>query len=215
MPRVPAYCLKCEFAFKSDAISISNATNITLTGNTVNCPKCGGTANIVDGNFNENGSGLEIISAPQVTYDVFAALSLIAQRLSNGEIKEDEAVAEAKALSPSFSKLFDRYFDKGISILVLIIAIITVMQSCTNSSSDADFQLQVLQKMDHQITILQQFDKQKLKNLVYDNLQTGSTNEANAKRSPTRTTEKSHRRSDIIKERKRLLLERRMQFNPR
>lgn len=93
MVNLPAVCKKCGFSFGS-GIVIENCSNSTFTGNTSQCPKCGGVAEILDcttdssGNLHFAKSAFNVLSSPAVAYDTLDKLKVIIVEQQKTEKKE-------------------------------------------------------------------------------------------------------------------------------
>lgn len=61
-------------------------------------------ANIADGVFSFVGDTLEIISAPNVTRDMYARFAEVVAKAQSGEIGKQEFAAAAEEISPEFGK---------------------------------------------------------------------------------------------------------------
>lgn len=64
MPRIPAYCKKCNLIFPS-VISVEKNGSINITGATTNCPICGSYSPILDGFYNVIDESINLIKGSQ------------------------------------------------------------------------------------------------------------------------------------------------------
>lgn len=79
----------------SNLIRLQPGAQVTLRGNVTNCPACGGTARILDGEFrmsdkpeNVGREVIEILSAPKWTLDVLRDLKLLMEEVVSSEVED-------------------------------------------------------------------------------------------------------------------------------
>lgn len=154
MAGVPGFCERCNAVFENPSVSISNCTNITIQGVQVSCPRCGSTASLVDGIFNESGDGLEIVSAPISTHYVFEALYGVFEKVKLGEITQTDAISQIEKISPDFAKSVRPFIDMGIPILGFIGLLIGLYMQYQADSSNESYQRDSLRLMKQQIELL-------------------------------------------------------------
>lgn len=219
MALIPAYCFKCQIAFESNGISISNSRNITISGGGTNCPNCGGFAPWASGTFSERGRGLEVISGPPLTHLIVATFRDIAERAESGKISKKQALSEAKKAAPELAPIFEKFSDRRISIAALLLTIIAMLQQCAGSISDEKFQSDFIDRLDKQIELMEKQNPDQgakaFSNLPADKLHTGSTEPTEPKGSGVRTTKKSDRRAKVNRDRRDVLKQHREQFSPK
>lgn len=102
--RIPAFCRDCGRGFPSD-FEIANAPNVILQGNTSGpCPECGGTGDVLEGNFAILNETLTILSAPDVTRERLQRLaSEIELRWAAG-VPAQEIAQDLDEISPALRR---------------------------------------------------------------------------------------------------------------
>lgn len=79
---MPARCQSCGHTFDgAGGIHIEGAANVTLSNNTITCPRCGRPAQMIEGAFNVTSGGIEMIEGPKWTKDLLDELGLTLQRI--------------------------------------------------------------------------------------------------------------------------------------
>jgi hypothetical protein len=106
MATVPAACMTCGAVFWM-RLPFGGASVVELRSNVTNCPICGGWAQIADGLFQFTRDGLAVISAPDVTHQMLAALHGLLHRAYEQDLPVEEIKRQAEAISPGFGRLFD------------------------------------------------------------------------------------------------------------
>ena len=100
-----AHCKHCGAIFRSQSIAVENSTGVTLTGNEETCPNCGGMANTAEGIFNAVGGMVEILSAPEITRQMYAEFLGVVKQAQKGEIEEPAFIQAASAIDPRLGKI--------------------------------------------------------------------------------------------------------------
>jgi hypothetical protein len=115
MTTFPAYCPRCRSLFPFKGIHLGAGRSLGLTGNVTNCPVCGfGQARISDGVYKATQDAVELLSGPESTRVMLEALKAVAERLKAGEISQDEAIKEAREISPRYAALIEKITLLGI-----------------------------------------------------------------------------------------------------
>ncbi len=108
MVLVPAHCDACGLDFQPRAISLGpGARNITLVGNLTNCPRCGGIARFIEGEFNVKDGKFEVLSASDVTREMLVRLQLLIDEAEAHPSRLDEIKQKAEAVHAGFGGLFN------------------------------------------------------------------------------------------------------------
>lgn len=127
---VPAFCDSCGTAFNS-GIAVDNSRNISFVGNIVGpCPRCGGVGHVPDGVFNFVGNTIEILSAPQRTFDELSRLARIIEEAREEQAPPDAVVQKIRQQLPALAGLADllpRTPADLYAFLTLIIAVLSLM----------------------------------------------------------------------------------------
>lgn len=111
MVSIPARCTRCGFTFQPrGGISISNSTDVTFSGNTTNCPRCGGVARFIDGTFDVVDEAIRMKSGPSWSWTVVETLRLGLREIQDQ--RPDDPVAAVEAINPRVGGLL-RKATKG------------------------------------------------------------------------------------------------------
>ncbi len=180
------------------------------------CPNCGGMANLVSGTFSEHGNGLEIVSAPVLTHLILNRLKDVAERAKAGTISPQEALEEARAISPRLANVMSLFIAAGLPILAVFISLIALYLQYQDSISSDEFEAAALKLLQEQASISQSVlhETQANHHKSIDNKSAGPAKPKPAKEtSPGKS--KSDRRKQVQKLRKKDLLNHRKAFNPK
>jgi hypothetical protein len=102
-PVAPARCLRCGLQFQGSGIRIDgDVQDLTLGPNTETCPRCGGRAQIVEGVFNVQAGGFEMVSGPDWSWDLIENLRLGLRRIVDEE--PADPVRELAKVDATFAK---------------------------------------------------------------------------------------------------------------
>jgi hypothetical protein len=209
MPQLPAYCPRCQIVFPSP-INVTNAKNITVRNSGTNCPRCGGYAELASGVFNATQDAIEVLSGPDSTRAIVEAFKGITERLKQGEISKDQAIKEAEEISPKYATVLAAFTGGGATALNMLISLLTIwlmihLQEQGDKSSTEQAE-KLLNAVTQQTYVLEEIKKQ--------GAQTHSDKPTNLK-SPKKAAaveHKNNRRSQVRKERRDRLIERRKSF---
>jgi hypothetical protein len=107
MGPVPAACMKCGAIFWV-RLPFSGIGRVLLRGNMTNCRVrgCGGMARMAEGHFEFTEQGVAILSAPDITLEMLAALRALAQSASKEKWPVARFQREAENISPALGGLF-------------------------------------------------------------------------------------------------------------
>ena len=117
---VPALCENCGYRFTSRMFHFENATDVTLTGCSESCPRCGGRANLQDGTYDFIGHVLTAIRAPGVMREDVMAFRDIAQAVQKGELLSDDAATQVAEINSAFAILWKWMNENGAAIAVVL-----------------------------------------------------------------------------------------------
>jgi hypothetical protein len=85
------------------------------------CPECGSEhAKLSQGLFDLADETVRIISAPDITHAMLAAIRETTNDLASGRIAPDDAIKRLKKINPSIARLFRKAFSKGNSFLTVL-----------------------------------------------------------------------------------------------
>jgi hypothetical protein len=207
MPRIPAQCPRCQAIFPTP-ISISNSSNIELRNNITNCPVCGfSEAKIAEGVFSATRDAIEVISGPDSTRAMVEALKQVAERLKQGKITKEEAVKQAEEISPRYAALVNAFASQGIAALGLLIMMFALYLQWEGNNSTEEFQNKLLDAVTQQTFLMKE-----VSNKQSVDRESRKPTAKKSKPKPTALKNKSTRRSQVRKERRERLIERRKSF---
>ena len=147
MPMIPAFCDDCGTPFPS-GFFLENCRNVTLSGNRSGpCPNCGGMGSVIDGVFNVTHDAIEILSAPQWTFQRLSSLVSILSKAREEGASKEEIVDEIKKEAPELSSIVDAFpktrMELYAFLLVLIAAATLLMNQCSSESETGRPQQQI------------------------------------------------------------------------
>ncbi len=123
-----AKCGMCDAEFVTTGIVNGSAT-VSMIGCRVNCIRCGGAANVLDGNYEIHENKIVGLTGPKITLQVAERLRAIARKANEGEIAAQEIITEIAGISPALAeKLVSK---KGMGIGFLILVLIFIVKSVT------------------------------------------------------------------------------------
>ncbi|MEX0426791.1 hypothetical protein AB3X52_04090 [Nocardioides sp. DS6] len=129
MVSIPARCARCGYTFQpSGGIWIEGATNVTFSNNTVNCPRCGGRAQFIDGTFDVVDGSIAMRSGPAWSWDVVESLRLTLVRIV--EDQPEDPVAAVETTNPRIAGMLRRAttgWSRGeiMSLLSLLLSVLS------------------------------------------------------------------------------------------
>lgn len=127
----PAKCGKCGLVFHATGIAVSNSTNVTMTGNSQSCPRCGHMANIGDGVYDFIGDRVKLIDGPPATIEMLEALAqTVRDSIAAGEAPE-KTIERIGAIDPRILR-----FKKFAGAAVLAIGALVDWASRINTGLD-------------------------------------------------------------------------------
>jgi hypothetical protein len=205
LPHPPAYCPNCKSIFPARAIEISGGAQIGISNILTNCPVCGfENARVSEGVFKATNDAIELITGPSTSRAMLESLREIAQKVQSKKITQEQALAEAKTISPTAVTLLEKFFTFGIPALALLISIISVhLQNEGNKSSSIDSE-KLYGVVTEQIYSLKNIEKHLQKISREQSIQNKSarpTNPKSATETPT-IKKKSNRRAKMKQERR-------------
>lgn len=132
---MPAWCPTCNAMVDgSGGIHIENSTHVTLEDCTITCPKCWGTARIIEGTFNVRDGIIDVVTASPWTRAKLAEFQS-ALRWAIGNFDRDPAAAATRltAANPEMAPFLQRMIFESwsrtdvIAALALLVAIISAV----------------------------------------------------------------------------------------
>ena len=135
---IPAHCPNCGALFRSRLLSISgNVKNLTLSGNTETCPKCGNQARIAEGVFDIADGIITIVSAPPITKEMLARFGDIAIKAYEEKADPEILAKQADEIDPTLGKLVRSLGSNKPLYLTGLLLLILTIRSC-NLNIDID-----------------------------------------------------------------------------
>ena len=144
MVLIPAQCQnpKCGFMFQPQGgIEASGATNLTMSNNRTNCPKCGGAARFIDGEMNVHDGAIELLSGPAWSRDLLEELRLTLVRVVRDA--PDDPIAEVESVSSVLGKRLRRNTegwtrDQKLKLMQLILTSLSIFLGISLTDMDID-----------------------------------------------------------------------------
>lgn len=231
----PAFCPTDGFFPVKDISFADNVkVNMTVLRSRASCPICGKLCEIIPGKYTIAMNQINILIDPSISKAALKALSEIVQQLKDGEIEEEKAIQEAEALFPGFGELLSYFVTHGIEAVTLLISILSLLVAVDASQSTSKQNAVVMQQNQ---TFIAQNDKliQLLEenNAVLQGLDGNPPDEADRDVSEDADEEfqkcakpkvvhkdsiskaKGNRRTQVNKERRKKLREKRKAFLPK
>lgn len=131
MPHPIAYCPSCGALFEARAFQFVNATNITLTNNTTNCPNCGGRASIADGVFNATAEALEIVKASDLTKALYQRFAELIEEAQHQKMDPDEFIDRAAKIHPAFEEAAKALAGSRATVFVALALMLAALRTCS------------------------------------------------------------------------------------
>jgi hypothetical protein len=109
MVGLPAHCTRCGYAFEGRGIAIEgNVQHLVLENNIESCPRCGGAARIVEGEFNVRNGVFEVLRSTHLDRELLQRFAGIAREANDGTISMEEAAAHIAEDAPALGRLLER-----------------------------------------------------------------------------------------------------------
>ena len=142
MPHIPAFCRTCGRVFPS-GIFAENVRRLTMSGNTSQCPYCGGIGDLPEGVFDVFDDVIRVVSSSAWTVD---RLNLLAGKLTQAREQRaaPEAVAEmVRNEDPELGSLLMKLLipkDAGqfYGMLAIVVSILLFLASQSGQASQED-----------------------------------------------------------------------------
>ena len=205
MPHPPAYCPNCQSIFPARAIQISGGAELGISNVLTDCPVCGfGKAQISEGIFRATNDAIELVSGPEFSRVSLELLRGIAERVASHKISQEQALNEAKAISPNAASILEKFFKFGVPSLALLVSLISLyLQYDSNKSSsiDSDRLYNAVVEQTYSLKkIAKQLKKTSNENRIHDKGARPTKPEAAAKAIAPKKS--SNRRSEVKKKRR-------------
>ena len=147
MPAIPAFCLSCGRVFASQMFGFGPGAHVRIfsEGNMESCPYCGGMAQTADGVFQVTDDVLKVVSAPQITRDMLAALQVIIRNAFTEKKPVEEVAQEVEKIDASLGPLIRSSATRGNYLIALLLILYTIQRILSVS---LDMKLDVNQLLD-------------------------------------------------------------------
>ena len=124
MKGLPAHCSSCGLVFLAPNL-IGGSASVHMSGNSTNCPRCGGRAAIGDGNYQLENSRVVGFAGPAFTKLMLDRLHSVAerakQRVKQGTAEVEEILAEVADVSPELAQRLRSKHNLPIFVLILLL----------------------------------------------------------------------------------------------
>ena len=138
MPEMPAFCQNCGAIFGSGMV-FENCRNLRLSGNTAQCPKCGGIGKIPDGVFDIVGNIINVLNATKDTVNNLNKLNNLLNDAKKENYSHEEIQSKIKEELPELSSLSDvlpKTRNELYAFIALILTTLGLAISFLSSSND-------------------------------------------------------------------------------
>jgi hypothetical protein len=155
-----ASCPYCRLIFEDNAMTIRNATSITLTNITITCPNCQRDAKYLDGTFNFDAKGvLTVLSAPIFTNEILRRIQALVDRVGRDNLSETEFHKEISKMHPMVSKLLNLFVPKEASgfyaMIAVLLFLLNQILNTSNGEKEVHHHKDTIQAIDTEQTIIQ------------------------------------------------------------
>jgi hypothetical protein len=108
--------------FESRLIAVTGTvTNLVMSNNSEQCPRCGAMAALPDGTFNVFGDTVEVLAATPLTRERLLRLSLILEQACSGTMPEADVAAAVERDDPRLAELLRRLPPRMRHAFILIL----------------------------------------------------------------------------------------------
>jgi hypothetical protein len=123
-PPLPAFCPSCKSIFPSKNYNFGGRF-FTVWGNEETCPECGFEhAKLSEGIFDLASEAVKVLSAPDITHAMLAALRKASDKVVAGKIEPENAAAELDIVSQKLGMVFRKAFMFGKPAITFLLAIV-------------------------------------------------------------------------------------------
>jgi hypothetical protein len=125
-PPLPVFCPACKSIFPSRNYAFGGMY-FNAWDNEETCPECGSAhAKLSEGIFDLAGETVRIISAPDITHAMLAAIKKTTDEFNSGKITPQAAVTQLNKISPKLARLFRKTFSTCNSLLTALSVLIGI-----------------------------------------------------------------------------------------
>jgi hypothetical protein len=101
MPNPPARCRRCGLLYPARQYGGEGSINIRFVGCTEECPRCGGTAEVLDGTYDFVGDTVRLIAGPAATIETFRTIAAVLEGYKSGRKSAIETKQEIEQVAPT------------------------------------------------------------------------------------------------------------------
>ena len=141
-----AECTNCRAVFEpQNFVQVSGSATLNLKGNTVNCPKCGGRARVIDGKFSfDKGTLTSVSNLSARDAQIVANILKKAWRSPpRGPSDREKLASEIETAAPGGAKLAEQ-IREGVPLFSLLISILTLLLMIQSGRQQADHNEEML-----------------------------------------------------------------------
>lgn len=125
-PPLPAFCPSCKSIFPSKNYNFGGAY-FNAWNNEETCPECGFEhAKLSEGIFNLASEAVKVLSAPDITHVMLAALRKASDEVVAGKTEPENAAAELDIVSPKLGAVLRKASSLGVTAIMLLASIVGV-----------------------------------------------------------------------------------------
>lgn len=134
---IPVQCTKCGTIFWSRRLSLVASTGSRIVGFQEPCivPSFGGTARGADGIYDNTPYGVEILSGPDVSREMLAALRRRISEKRDEYTSIEELRSDIAAIHPSFSELVTTIRKHPFEAITIVLTIIQIWIALAQNKS--------------------------------------------------------------------------------
>jgi uncharacterized protein YecA (UPF0149 family) len=135
MPEMPAFCKNCGAIFGSGMV-FDNCINVTLRGNTSQCPQCGGIGEVPDGVFDMTNNAIKMISGTSRSIKNLKKLALILTEAQKSNTSKEQIESIIKKEVPelsSFPSILPQTRNELYAFITLILTAIGILVTSTST----------------------------------------------------------------------------------
>lgn len=124
---VPCYCPTCNNLFTSRMIHMEDSSNITFTGGSEPCSRCGSRANILDGTYNSFDGVLEVVNGSNFTKYAVKELQNIAMDMYYNKKSMESSLDDIEKIDPELGGKMKRFAQANVGTQVKYLIIFTII----------------------------------------------------------------------------------------
>jgi hypothetical protein len=159
-------------SFEGRGIGVGgNVQNLVLENNYESCPRCGGAARIVEGEFNIRDGVFEVLRSTRLNRDLLQRFAVVAKQAQEGSIPMEQAASQIAEESPALASLLERVpiaARKAVIWVLLQTLVILAAQVVAESRDHDATPQQVKQAIKHNDDLVQNEMQQAVERALKD-----------------------------------------------